>query len=104
VESSYPRSYSTVKTRESTTIITDLDDQAFGSIALRRLKRALLLRFYTESLLGAPDRALLDRVIYAAYCDCRAAGLGDAAQQLLDEARAGAGLFRRPTEAVSVES
>jgi hypothetical protein len=98
VESSYPRSPSAIKTRESTTV-ADLDDQAFGAIVLRRLKRALLLRFYTESLLAEADRGLLDRVIYASFCDCRLAGLGETAQRLLDEARAGSGLFRRPTGA-----
>jgi hypothetical protein len=77
--------------------ISELEPSAYAAILMRRLKRALLLRFYTESLLAVADRALLDRVIYASFCDCRSAGQGLAAKRLLDEARSGAGLFRRPS-------
>jgi hypothetical protein len=64
-------------------------------VFLRRLKRALLLRFYTDSLLSAGDRRLLDRVIYSSFCDCQEAGATLEARRLLGEARAGVGLFRR---------
>jgi hypothetical protein len=77
--------------------ITDLDPQLFETILVRRLKRALLLRFYTEPLITEHDRRLLDHVIYAAYCDCLAVGLGTVARSLLAEARSGSGLFRRPS-------
>jgi hypothetical protein len=77
--------------------IAPLEPSALAAILTRRLKRALLLRFYTESLLAYPDRVLLDRVIYACYCDCQSIGIGPVAKRLLDEARTGSGLFRRPT-------
>lgn len=66
-----------------------------NEIFLRRLKRALLLRFYTDSLLSPGDRRLLDRVIYSSYCDCQQVGATSEARRLLGEARAGVGLFRR---------
>jgi hypothetical protein len=67
-----------------------------GELFIRRLKRVLLLRFYTEALLSPNDRHLLDRVIFASLCDCIAAGQGAEARRLVSEARAGVGLFRRP--------
>gem|GEM_PF-3132556 len=73
------------------------DPAQLGEIFLRRLKRALLLRFYTESLLSTADRRLLDRVIYSTYCDCRQLGSVAEACRLLRQARAGIGLFQRPT-------
>ncbi len=69
---------------------------ALRSIFLRRLKRALLLRFYTEALLSPSDRRLLDRVIYSSYCDCQEIDAAAEARGLLDAARAGVGLFKRP--------
>jgi hypothetical protein len=66
---------------------------------LRRLKRVLLLRFYTDALLSTSDRRLLDQAIYSTYCDCQTLGAGDEAHRLLDEARAGKGLFKRPLAA-----
>jgi hypothetical protein len=77
--------------------IAPLEPAALGAILTRRLKRALLLRFYTESLLDDPDRLLLDRVIFSSYCDCQSIGLSEVAKRLLDEARSGSGLFRRPS-------
>jgi hypothetical protein len=67
-----------------------------GELFIRRLKRVLLLRFYTEALLSPNDRHLLDRVIFASLCDCISAGQGVEARRLVSEARAGVGLFRRP--------
>ena len=72
------------------------DPVRLSEIFLRRLKRALLLRFYTESLLSPADRRLLDRVIYSTYCDCRQLGTITEACRLLRQARAGVGLFQRP--------
>lgn len=66
---------------------------------LRRLKRVLLLRFYTDALLSTSDRHLLDQAIYSTYCDCQALDAGVEAHRLLDEARAGKGLFKRPLAA-----
>lgn len=74
-----------------------LTDRArLGEILLRRLRRVLLLRFYAGSLLSAGDRHLLDRVIYSTYYDCQCIDAGSEARRLLNEARAGIGLFGRP--------
>ncbi|HEX5415784.1 MAG TPA: hypothetical protein VFZ25_08950 [Chloroflexota bacterium] len=77
----------------------ETDPARLGEIFLRRLKRALLLRFYTESLLSPGDRRLLDRVIYSTYYDCRQLGVVSDARRLLQEARSGVGLFQRPLSA-----
>ena len=69
---------------------------AMADIFLRRLKRVLLLRFYTDNLLTSDDRRLLDQAIYSTYCDCQGIGAGDDARELLSEARAGSGMFKRP--------
>ena len=66
---------------------------------VRRMKRVLLLRFYTDALLSANDRRLLDHAVFSTYCDCDGLGAGDEARRLLEEARAGRGLFRRPVAA-----
>jgi hypothetical protein len=71
-------------------------DQALADVFLRRLKRVLLLRFYTDNLLTDGDRRLLDHAIYSSYCDAQALGVGDEARRLLNEARAGGGVFKRP--------
>ena len=73
------------------------ETSVLSEIFLRRLKRSLLLRFYTDSLLSSGDRQLLDRVIYSTLCDCQAALASDQAQILLNEARTGVGLFRQPS-------
>ena len=78
---------------------TESDPARLGEVFLRRLKRALLLRFYTESLLSPGDRRLLDRVIYSTYWDCRQMGVVSDARRLLQEARTGVGLFQRPLSA-----
>lgn len=68
----------------------------FREILLRRLRRVLLLRFYAGSLLSGSDRRLLDRAIFSTFCDCEALGIGVEARRLLNDARAGIGLFGRP--------
>jgi hypothetical protein len=77
--------------------VAELDASVLAAMLLRRLKRALLLRFYTDSLISEHDRRLLDRVIFASFCDCQNAGLAPVAKRLLEEARTGSGLFRRPS-------
>lgn len=72
-----------------------VDPTRLRDLYLRRLKRALLLRFYAGSLLCGGDQQLLDRVIYSAYCDCQSADIVGEAQHLLNEARAGTGVFGR---------
>lgn len=68
-----------------------------GGLFLRRLKRALLLRFYTDSLLSTSDRRLLDQIIYSSFRDCQDVQVAVEARRLISEARGGIGLFRRPT-------
>lgn len=68
-----------------------------AELFLRRLKRALLLRFYTDSLLSPSDRRLLDQIIYSSYRDCQGAQVTQEARRLIAEARGGVGLFRRPS-------
>lgn len=72
------------------------DSARLKDLFLRRLKRALLLRFYAGALLSDGDRHLLDRVIYSTYCDSLTVGADIEARRLLHEARAGMGLFKRP--------
>jgi hypothetical protein len=72
------------------------DCARLSEMLLHRLRRALLLRFYAGSLLSPSDRRLLDWVIYSTFCDCEPIGAGLEARRLLNEARAGIGLFARP--------
>ena|SRR5947209_5621960 len=75
-----------------------LSDQAMlAELFLGRLKRALLLRFYTETQLSPGDRRLLDRIIYSSFRDCQEAEVALEARRLIAEARGGIGLFRHPT-------
>jgi hypothetical protein len=72
------------------------DRSHLSRLYLRRLKRVLLLRFYTESLLSPTDRRLLDRVIYSTFCDCREVNASGEARKLLQEARSGSGRTKPP--------
>jgi len=54
---------------------------------LARLRRLLKLRRQHEQELNEQGLRLLDRAIFAAYCDCRDAGLHRQAVTLLREAR-----------------
>jgi hypothetical protein len=58
-------------------------------IFLRRLRRLLLLRYQAAQFFDDLDVRLLDRCIFATFCDCRDLGVGDPARQLLREARDG---------------
>lgn len=78
------------------TLSSTAEQATLANVFLRRLKRVLLLRFYTDNLLTAGDRRLLDHTIYSTYCDCQSVEAGQEARRLLDEARAGGGVFKRP--------
>ncbi len=78
------------------TDIALIETENWCRASLQRLRRALLLRFYAGSLLSASDRRLLDWVIYSTFCDCQYADVDSEARRLLNEARAGIGLFGRP--------
>lgn len=81
----------------SETIVRGTETETtLAEVFLRRLKRVLLLRFYTDNLLTDGDRRLLDQAIYSTFCDCQVLGAGDEARRLLNEARAGGGVFKRP--------
>ena len=83
-------------TFESTMPATPAERARLTEMLLRRLRRALLLRFYAGSLLSSGDQHLLDWVIYSTFCDCRLVEAESEARRLLNEARAGIGLFSRP--------
>ncbi|MGH2460904.1 MAG: hypothetical protein ACRDIY_18770 [Chloroflexota bacterium] len=78
------------------TDIETIATESWCQASLQRLRRALLLRFYAGSLLSVGDCRLLDWVIYSTFCDCQAVNLDAEARRLLNEARAGIGLFGRP--------
>ncbi len=77
-------------------LLSSTDRQHLSEMFLRRLRRALLLRFFAGGLLSDGDRRLLDWVIYSTFCDCQALDDTSEARRLLNEARTGAGLFARP--------
>jgi hypothetical protein len=63
------------------------DPAALRAGHLARLRRLLRLRHQHEVELNQQGLRLLDRAIFATYCDCRAAGLHAQAMTLLEEAR-----------------
>ncbi len=81
---------------EGVVIPSATERERLHEMFLRRLRRALLLRFYAGGLLSAGDRRLLDWVIYSTFCDCQSLDITGEARRLLNEARAGAGLFAQP--------
>lgn len=60
-------------------------------VFIKRLRRLLVLRYQAAQYLDAQDIHLLDRCIFATYCDCRDLGAGPEALRLLEEARSGNG-------------
>ena len=52
-------------------------------VFLRRLRRLLQLRRNHEGQLNFEGIRLLDRSIYATYCDCVSVGASEAAQEVL---------------------
>lgn len=58
------------------------------TVFLRRLRRLLLLRYQAARFFDEMDVRLLDRCIYATFCDCQALDVGEPARQLLRDARA----------------
>lgn len=62
------------------------DDVRYSSLQLhflRRLNRLLRLRYEQGTQLNSEGVRLLDRAIYATYCDCVDLGISGEAQQLL---------------------
>lgn len=85
-----------MKGLEAAAVPSATERERLREMFLRRLRRGLLLRFYAGGLLSAGDRRLLDWVIYSTFCDCQSIDATSEARRLLNEARAGAGLFARP--------
>ncbi|OGO51282.1 MAG: hypothetical protein A2148_00315 [Chloroflexi bacterium RBG_16_68_14] len=55
-------------------------------VYLRRLRRLLRLRHQHEQELNRQGIRLLNHSVFAAYCDCRAIGVGEEARQILRQA------------------
>ena len=55
-------------------------------VFVKRLRRLLVLRYQAPSYLEADDVRLLDRCIYATFCDCRDLGAEESARHLLEVA------------------
>ena len=62
---------------------TDAFDIEMRGVYLRRLERLLQLRKNHEGQLNLDGLRLLDKSIYATYCDCVSVGAGEEAQDLL---------------------
>lgn len=70
--------------------LEDLMNTAVSSaVFLKRLRRLLVLRYQAARYLDTDDIRLLDRCIYATYCDSRDLGVEEEAKSLLGEARNG---------------
>ena len=57
-------------------------------VFLKRLRRLLVLRYQASNYLDLDDVRLLDRCIFATFCDCLEVGAAEPARRYLDEARA----------------
>lgn len=66
-----------------TPLETDKTSIELQGIFLRRLRRLLQLRRDHEGQLNIEGIRLLDRSIYATYCDCISVGAPEAAQEVL---------------------
>ncbi len=64
-------------------------------VYLQRLQRLLRLRHQHEQHLNRHGLRLLDRSIFAAYCDCRHVGAEEEGRELLREAKFA---LEQPTE------
>lgn len=60
---------------------------SFRDVYLSRLQRLLRLRSEHEDDLNGQGLHLLNRSIFSAYCECRDAGFGDDARQVLHKAK-----------------
>jgi hypothetical protein len=69
-----------------TEIPASVSGEALRALQLRRLERLLRLRRQHEHDLNRQGLRLIDRAVFAAYCDCRDAGAGDDARHVLREA------------------
>jgi hypothetical protein len=56
-------------------------------VFVKRLRRLLVLRYQASTYLDEDDVRLLDRCIYATFCDCREAGAEESARHFLEVAR-----------------
>lgn len=66
--------------------LTTISTGVLREVYLERLRRLQHLRQRHESDLNMNGLRLLDRSVFAAYCDCRDAGAGEEARQVLEGA------------------
>jgi hypothetical protein len=71
----------------TTTLLAPLETTVDPGIFVKRLRRLLVLRYQASSFLDAADVRLLDRCIYATFCDCREVGAEEDARHFLEVAR-----------------
>ena len=69
------------------TPISLADPASLREVYLHRLERLVRLRSQHEQELNGRGILLLDRSIFAAYCDCRYAGVESEARRILREAQ-----------------
>jgi hypothetical protein len=74
---------------ESTTglILAPPDATVKPDVFLKRLHRLLVLRYQASNYLDVDDVRLLDRCIFATFCDCKEVGAEELARRLLEQAR-----------------
>lgn len=66
--------------------LTTISTGVLREVYLERLRRLQHLRQRHEADLNMNGLRLLDRSVFAAYCDCRDAGAGEEARQVLEGA------------------
>ena len=69
------------------TLILGAQTASYRDVYLNRLQRLLSLRRQHEEDLNGQGIRLLDRSIFAAYCECRDTGIGLEARQILHQAK-----------------
>ena len=68
-------------------LLTTLEGDALRQLQVSRLERLLRLRRQHELELNRQGLRLLDRAVFAAYCECRDHGTDGEARRLLRQAR-----------------
>ena len=75
----------TTPSAEAPTVTKTKSRASLRGVYLRRLKRLLRLRREHNGDLNTQGIRLLDRSIFAAYCDCLDVGVGEKAREVLRE-------------------
>ena len=77
----------TTPSAEAATLTKTKSRASLRGVYLRRLKRLLRLRREHNGDLNTQGIHLLDRSIFAAYCDCLDVGVGEKAREVIREAQ-----------------